>query len=246
MFRSSNPVLRRMNGENIEGVIDSNPMTVNGALGKAFILFLIAVVAGGAVFYEAMMGYADKVMLIMQIALFGGLATGLVTSFVPKLAKFLAPIYAFCEGALLVAFSLMLEVKFPGIAVQAVSGTVLVLGVMLFLYRIGAIKATQKLRATIMSGLITIVVLYLINFVGSFFNFQIPFIDGAGPMGVLFSAIVVIFAALCLILDFDFIEQGSANMLPKDYEWYGAFGLMVTLVWLYIEILNLLAKLRND
>ena len=117
---------------------------------------------------------------------------------------------------------------------------------MLLLYKVGAIKATEKFRSTITTALITIVVLYLINFIGSFFNFPIPFITGSSPMSILFSGIVVTVAALSLILDFDFIEKGQKNMLPKDYEWYGAFGLIVTLVWLYIEILNLLAKLRND
>lgn len=245
MFRSTNPVLSRMDN-NVSGVLESAPMTINGTLGKAFLLFLIAAIAGGAVFYEALMGYADKVQMIMGIALFGGLGAGLVTAFVPKLAKFLAPVYAFCEGALLCGLSLMLESKFPGIAVQAIAGTLLVFGVMLFLYRVGAIRATEKFRATVMSALITIMVLYVISLIGGFFHFQIPFITGSGPMSILFSGIVIAVAALCLIMDFDFIEKGSAQMLPKDYEWYGAFGLMVTLVWLYIEILNLLAKLRND
>lgn len=245
MFRSTNPVLSRMDN-NVSGVLESAPMTINDTIGKAFLLFLIAAIAGGAVFYEALMGYADKVQMIMGIALFGGLGAGLVTAFVPKLAKFLAPVYAFCEGALLCGLSLILESKFPGIAVQAITGTLLVFGVMLFLYRVGAIRATEKFRATVMSALITIMVLYLISLIGGFFNFQIPFITGFGPMSIVFSGIVIVIAALCLIMDFDFIEKGSAQMLPKDYEWYGAFGLMVTLVWLYIEILNLLAKLRND
>lgn len=246
MFKSSNPLLSRMDGNNMAGVLDSAPMTVNGTIGKAFALILIAAVAGAAVFYEALMGYTDKVMMIMGIALFGGFGAGIVTAFVPKIAKYLAPIYAFCEGALLTGISLMLETKFPGIAVQAIGGTMLCFAVMLVLYRVGAIRATEKFRATIISALLTIMVLYLINLIGGFFNFQIPFITGSGPMSILFSGIVILIASLSLILDFDFIEQGQAKMLPKDFEWYGAFGLMVTLVWLYIEILNLLAKLRND
>lgn len=245
MLRSTNPVLSRMDN-NMSGMLESAPMTINGTIGKAFLLILIAAIAGAAVFYEALMGYTDKVQMIMGIALFGGLGAGLVTAFVPKLAKFLAPVYAFCEGALLCGLSLMLESKFPGIAVQAITGTLLVFGVMLFLYRVGAIKATEKFRATVMSALITVMILYVISLVGGFFNFQIPFITGSGPMSIVFSGIVIVIAALCLIMDFDFIEKGSANLMPKDYEWYGAFGLMVTLVWLYIEILNLLSKLRND
>lgn len=244
MFRSSNPVMSKLS--NVQSIDGTALMTVNGTLSKTLVLLLIAAISGGAVFYEASLGYSDKVMLIMIIALAIGLISGLVTSFVPKLAKFLSPIYAFAEGALLTGLSLMLETQFPGIAVQAISGTLLCLGVMLILYRIGAIKATAKFRATILSAMITIFILYFINIIGGFFNFSIPFITGTGPAAIAFSGIVVLVAAFTLILDFDFIEQGQARMLPKDFEWYGAFGLLVTLVWLYIEILNLLAKLRNN
>ena len=245
MFRSSNPVLSKMN-EAPQGFVGTSTMTVNGTIGKTFLLLLIAAIAGGAVFYEALMGYSDKVITIITVALIAGLITGLVTSFVPKLAKFLSPIYAFCEGALLTGLSLILETQFPGIAVQAISSTLLCLGIMLFLYRAGAIKATEKFRAVIMSAMVTILVLYVINIIGGFFNFSIPFITGSGPMGIAFSAIVVAVASLSLILDFDFIEKGQAQMLPKDFEWYGAFGLLVTLVWLYIEILKLISKLRSN
>ncbi len=244
MFRSSNPVFTKMNNDN-GAILQSAPMTVNGTIGKAFLLILIALVAGAAVLYEAIQGYTDKVMTIMTIALFGGLVTGLVAVFVKKLTKYFAPIYAFCEGALLTGVSLMLEAQFPGIAVQAVVGTMFAFLVMLILYRVGLIKATEKFRSVLMTAMVAILLIYLVNLVGMFFNFSIPFVNGSGHMGILFSGIVVAIAALNLILDFDFIEQGQANMLPKDFEWYGAFGLMVTLVWLYIEILRLLAKLRG-
>ena len=246
MFKSSNPMLAKMDNNIAEGMLSSAPMTVNGTITKAFVLILIAAVAGAAVFYEALMGYTDKVMMIMGISLLVGAVTGLAASFLPKIAKFLAPVYAFCEGALLTGLSLMLEGQFPGIAVQAICGTMLAFAVMLVLYRTGAVRATEKFRATIMSALVTILILYLINIVGSFFGFQIPFVTGSGPMSILFSGIVVLVASFSLILDFDFIEKGQASMLPKDFEWYGAFGLMVTLVWLYIEILQLLAKLRDN
>lgn len=238
-------MLTRMNENNVQ-VLDGRPMTVSGTISKTFVLLLIAAVSAVAVIYEAMMGYSDKVMAIMSIALFGGLATGLVTAFVPKLAKYLAPVYAFAEGALLAALSLLFEQRFPGIAIQAVTGTFLTFFVMLVLYKAKIIRATEKFRATIMSALLTILVLYVINLLGAFFHFSIPFISGYSKMGLVFSAIVVTVAALSLILDFDFIEKGEQNMLPKDYEWYGSFGLLVTLVWLYVEILNLLSRLRNN
>lgn len=244
MFKSSNPLLSRM--DNNVQMLEGAPMTVSGTITKTFILLLIAAVSAAAVVYEAFMGYTDKVMMIMKIALFAGLGTGLVTAFVPKLAKFLAPVYAFAQGALLAALSLIMETQFPGIAMQAVAATFFTFFIMLVLYRTGAIRATEKFRATIMSAMLTILVLYLINFVGGFFNFSIPFISGYSKMGIVFSVIVVLVAALSLILDFDFIEQGAQKMLPKDYEWYGSFGLLVTLVWLYVEILRLLSRLRND
>ena len=246
MFKSSNPILTRMDNTNNEVVLDSNPMTVSGTISKVFVLLLIASISGAAVIYEAMMGYADKVMMIMSIALVVGLITGLVTSFVPKLAKFLSPVYAFAEGALLAAISLFAETQFPGIALQAVAGTFIAFFVVLFLYRAGAIRATEKFRATIMSALLTILILYLAEMIGSFFNFCMPFLNGSGPVSIVASCIVVVIASLSLILDFDFIEQGAKNLLPKDFEWYASFGLLVTLVWLYIEILNLLAKLRDN
>lgn len=243
MLKSSNPILSRMDEvQSLEGA----PMTVAGTVSKTFILLLIAMVSAAAVIYEAWTGQADKVTIVTGIALAVGLGTGLVASFVPKLTKYLSPVYAFAQGALLAGISLVLEVQFPGIAVQAIGSTFLVFAVMLVLYRTGAIKATAKLRATVMSALVTIMILYLIDLVGGFFHFNIPFISGNSQMGIVFSAIVIVVAALSLIMDFDFIEQGAQNMLPKDYEWYGAFGLLVTLVWLYVEILRLLSRLRND
>lgn len=244
MFKSSNPILSNM--EKDIALTSSAPMTVSGTISKTFILLLIAAISALAVIYEALMGYADKVMTIMTVSLVVGLITGLAGSFVPKWTKYLAPVYAFAEGALLAALSLILETKFPGIAVQAISGTFVAFLVMLTLYKTGAIKATEKFRSTMMTALTTIVILYVINLVGAFFHFQIPFISGSTPMSIVFSLIVVTVASLMLILDFDFIEKGAQNALPKDYEWYGSFGLLITLVWMYIEILNLLAKLRND
>ena len=180
MFKSSNPLLSRM--DNNVQMLEGAPMTVSGTITKIFILLLIAAVSAAAVVYEAFMGYTDKVMMIMKIALFAGLGTGLATAFVPKLAKFLAPVYAFAQGALLAALSLIMETQFPGIAMQAVAATFFTFFIMLVLYRTGAIKATEKFRATIMSAMLTILVLYLINFVGGFFNFSIPFISGYSKM----------------------------------------------------------------
>ncbi len=245
MFKSTNPVLSRMDNSDIP-MLDSAPMTVNGTIGKTIALILIALVAAAAVVYEALMGYTDKMLMVMGIAFFVSLIVGLTTCFVPKLAKFLSPVYAFAEGALLGGLSIILEAQFPGIAIQAISGTFLVFLIMLALYRARIIKATKKFTSVLMSALITILILYVVDLIGGFFNFSIPFVSGSGPMALVFSGIVVLIAALCLIMDFDFIEKGAQNLLPKDFEWYAAFGLTLTLVWLYTEILRFLAIFRGD
>jgi uncharacterized YccA/Bax inhibitor family protein len=157
----------------------------------------------------------------------------------------MAPIYAISEGVLIGGASLILEQAYPGIAIQAVSLTMLALFSMLALFKAGLIKCSEKFRSVIFISTLSICGIYLINFIGHFFNMQIPFLFTSSPIGIGFSLIVVGIAALNLIIDFDFIEKGSQYFLPKNMEWYGAFGLMVTLVWLYIEIINLLAKLRD-
>lgn len=137
------------------------------------------------------------------------------------------------------------EASYPGIVSQAVAGTFAALFSMLILYRAKLIQCTDKFRSVIFIATCSIAVLYLINFIGHFFHYAVPVINSSSNFGIAFSIIVVIIAALNLIIDFDFIERGARNMLPKDMEWYGAFGLMVTIVWLYLEILRLLAKLQD-
>ncbi len=246
MFKSSNPILSKIDNNEDVQVLQSQPMTVTGTINKTFILLLIASISAAALVYQSALGYADKVMSIMTIALIVGLVTGLTTSFVPKFAKFLSPIYAFAEGAVIAGLTLMAEAQFPGIALQAISATFITFFVLLFLYRTGVIKATEKFRATIMSAMIAILIVYLIDIIGSFFGFSVPFLNGSGPVSILASCIICVVAALNLILDFDFIEKGANNLLPKDFEWYASFGLLVTLVWMYIEILKLLSKLRSN
>jgi len=246
MFKSSNPILSKIDNTDETIALQGEPMTVTGTINKTFVLLLIAAISAAAVVFQAFQGYADKVMSITMIALVVGFISGLVTSFVPKVAKFLSPIYAFAEGAVLAGITLFVEAQFPGIALQAVSATLVTFFVMLFLYRTGVVKVTEKFRATIMSAILAILIVYLIQIIGSFFNFSVPFLNGSGPVSIAASVIISLIAAFSLMLDFDFIEKGSQNLLPKNYEWYASFGLLVTLVWLYIEILNLLAKLRDN
>lgn len=169
----------------------------------------------------------------------------IVTCLNIPLAKYTAAPYAFCEGLVLGGFSAFFEAAYKGIVLQAILATFMVLFVMLLLYKARIITFTEKLRAVLMTGLLSIMGIYLIQIIASFFGRNIPAIFDAGPIGILFSLIVVGFAALSLIQDFYFIEEASNQMLPKDYEWFGAMGLMITLVWLYMEILRLFAKLNS-
>lgn len=246
MFKSSNPILSQIDNTDNSTMLQEAPMTVKGTINKTFLLLLIASISASAVVFQAFQGYADKVMSIMTIALITGLIIGIATSFLPKIAKFTSPIYAFAEGAVLAGISLLAESHFPGIALQAVSATIATFFVMLFLYKTGVIKVTEKFRATIMSAIWAVLIIYLIQIIGSFFNFSVPFLNGSGIVSIIASFIISLIAAFSLMLDFDFIEKGAQNLLPKDFEWYASFGLLVTLVWLYVEILNLLAKLRDN
>jgi len=156
-----------------------------------------------------------------------------------------APIYALLEGLVLGGLSAVLELRYPGIAIQAVSLTFGTLFVLLIAYRSGWIKVTQKFRLGVVAATGGIFFFYLLEMVLSFFGIQFTSINGSGVIGIGFSLIVVGIAALNLVLDFDFIEQGVQLGAPRYMEWYGAFGIMVTLVWLYLEILRLLAKMRS-
>ncbi len=242
-MKTTNPVFNR---EIETQVLDGAPMTVSGAVNKTFALLFCALIPAAAAWYQAMLGYTDKVNIIMTAGLIIGAVCAFVIIFKNNLAPYLAPVYAFAEGAFLGGLSAAIEKIYPGIAVQAVGATFVVLFVMLALYRMKLIRATEKLRSVILAATFAIMLVYLGSFIASFFGVQIPFVYGGGIIGIAFSVIVVIVAALNLILDFDVIEKCAAGMLPKYYEWYTAFGLMLTLVWLYMEILRLIAILRSN
>lgn len=238
----SNPILNERFTQT-EGVITGQVMTVNGTLDKTFLLFLCAILPAIYTWQQFIAGFTDKAYMLMTVGAIAGFVMAMIVAFTKN--KYLTPVYAMCEGLFLGGISAVFNAEYPGIVIQAVLGTFAAMFSMLGLYRAGIIKCTDKFRSIIFTATISIAVLYLIQWIGSFFHYSIPAIFGAGTIGIGFSIVVVAIAALNLILDFDFIEKGSQAMLPKDYEWYGAFGLMVTLVWLYIEILRLLAKLRD-
>lgn len=240
----SNPILNDNFGRADERVLSSAPMTVNGTINKTFLLFVFAAVPALYTWNQFMSGFMDKAMMLTTIGAIVGFVIAMIVAFTRN--AFFIPAYAVCEGLFLGGVSAMFEKQYPGIAFQAISGTFAALFSMLALYKFNLIRATDKFRSVIFTATISIAVLYLMQIIASFFHYSIPEIFESGMVGIGFSVLVVAIAALNLILDFDFIERGAQNMIPKNYEWYGAFGLMVTLVWLYIEILKLIAKLRDN
>ena len=238
----ANPILNDKFVEQ-ERVLQGEPMTVNGTIQITAFLGLILFAAAAFVWSRFTLGYTDMAMMLTAIGGIGGFVLGLVIAFTR--IKYLIPIYSACEGLFLGGISSLFEASYPGIVAQAVIGTFAALTSVLVLYRANIIRCTDKFRSVIFIATASIAIIYLVNFIGSFFHFAVPVINSSSLFGIGFSIVVVIIAALNLILDFDFIERGAQNYLPKDMEWYGAFGLMVTLVWLYFEILKLLAKLQD-
>tara|TARA_B000000477_G_C5996124_1_gene187007 strand:- start:47 stop:661 length:615 start_codon:yes stop_codon:yes gene_type:complete len=182
---------------------------------------------------------------LMMIGMLGGFILALVTIFKQHLAKYTVPAYAILQGLALGGISKFFETMYPGIVTQAVMLTFGTLGALLLAYVSGLIKPTENFKLGIIAATGGIAFVYLISWILSWFSVSVPLIHSNSNMGILFSIGVVIIAALNLVLDFDFIEEGSEKGAPKYMEWYGAFGLMVTLIWLYLEILRLLAKLSS-
>lgn len=241
----TNPVFKmeERNAERDRVLNADSIMTINGTIQITAFMGLILVMAAGFVWQKFAMGHTDMGMMLMSIGGIVGFISALIIAFART--TFLVPVYAICEGLFLGGISASFEASYPGIVAQAVVGTFAAFFSMLLLYKMNLIRCTDKFRSVIFISTASIAVIYLVNFIGSFFNYAVPIINTATNAGIGFSLIVVAIAALNLIIDFDFIERGAQNMYPKKYEWYGAFGLMVTLVWLYFEILKLLAKFSS-
>lgn len=241
----SNPGFRLFdpNNQTQEHVLQGEPMTVNGTIQVTAFMGLILLACAGLVWSKVFAGYTDIANMLTVGGALVGFILAMIISF--KRVKFLVPVYAAAEGLFLGGISAYFESMFPGIVMQAVAGTFAALFSMLILYRIGLIKCTDKFRSVIFISTASVAVIYLVNFIGHFFGYSVPLINTSSTFGIIFSLVVVAIAALNLIVDFDFIERGQQMMLSKDYEWFGAFGLMVTLAWLYVEILKLLAKLNS-
>jgi uncharacterized YccA/Bax inhibitor family protein len=247
MMRTSNPAL---NAQTFVGVppipVAAQAMTIQGTVNRTGILLVLAVVAASFtwnMFWRA--GDPSVVMPWMIGGALGGFVVALVTVFKKEWAGITAPVYAILEGLFLGAISAVFEAQFQGIVIQAVGLTFGTLFALLMAYKSGLIKATENFKLGVFAATGGIALLYLASMVMGFFGARIPYIHESGAIGIAFSLFVVVVAALNLVLDFDFIETGADRGAPKYMEWYAAFGLMVTLIWLYIEFLRLLAKLRS-
>ncbi|MGB0403916.1 MAG: Bax inhibitor-1/YccA family protein [Salibacteraceae bacterium] len=242
--RSSNPAFSQKIYADQGYVGQSDAMTVQGTVNKSFMLFGILMV-GAFYSWSLFDPAAPATPSVTWIGAIGGFVAALVTIFRPKVSGISAPIYAGLEGLFLGGISVMLEMRYPGIAMQAVMLTMGTMFSMLFMYKTGMIKVTEKLRSGIMAATGAIFLVYLISWIMSFFGSSVPMIHQGGMMGIGFSLLVIGIAAMNLLLDFDFIEKSARSGAPKYMEWFGAFGLMVTLIWLYLEFLRLLSKLRD-
>jgi uncharacterized YccA/Bax inhibitor family protein len=258
-MRSNNPVLR---DKTFQGMFaEGERMTMNGTIAKTGLLLILALVSGAWTWHRFDVALGQGMVSAAQASaamgavspfiwggLIGGLVLALITVFKKQWAGITAPLYALAQGFALGGISALFEMSYHGIVLQAVGLTFGVLAVMLVAYRAGWIKVTDKFRMAVVAGTGAIMLLYLVDIGLSAFNVVpggIGFIHQSGWMGIGFSLLVVGLAAMNLALDFDMIDQGTAQGAPKYMEWFGAFALMVTLVWLYLEILRLLGKLRR-
>ena len=238
-LRSGNPALQSSTFKNHLSSTSEGAMTLSGTVNKTAISLILVILSAGY-------SWSSPVMhgLVIPAALLGFILA-LVTVFKPTLGHITVPAYAIAQGVFLGVISMVFNAQFPGIVVQAVFLTFGTLGALLLAYMSGLIKATENFKLGIVAATGGIALMYLINMVMSFFGSGISIISSNDTMGILFSGVVVVIAALNLVLDFDFIEEGAEMGAPKYMEWYGAFGLLVTLIWLYLEILRLLSKLYS-
>jgi len=213
-------------------------MTVQGAVNKSIFLGVIML-------FTAFIGYSFPISMLIWGGAIGGLVVVIIAAMKPHLSPTLAPLYAALQGLFVGGISAMYAYMFSGIVFQAVTLTMAVFFIMLFIYKTGIIKVTQKFRAGIVMATGAILVVYLINFVMHLFGSGLPYLHSGGTIGILISLAIIAIAAMNLLLDFDNFEKGAEQKAPSYMEWFAAMGLLITLVWLYIEILRLLSILYS-
>lgn len=253
LFKSGNPTLTEKifnRSHSIESEMNGT-MSVRGAINKFGFLLLMVVAGAAFTWQQYYSGQPQSMFTYMLVGAIGGFIAAIAISFKPNWAQYLAPLYGILEGLFLGAVSAVINdamsEKYPNIVMQAVGLTFGVAIAMFLLYNFGVIKATEKFKSIVFSATLGIAVFYGITMLLRLFGVQMEFMSfGNGSLlGIGISLFVVAIAALNLIMDFDMIEQGAENGAPKHMEWYGAFGLLVTIVWLYIEILKLLSRLAS-
>ncbi len=249
-MQSGNPALNKNTfldvGSGSLSARGDDVMTINGTVNKTGMLLILVLV--GAMYAWSRYAGPDSISTLAPLVIggaIGGLVLALITAFKKTWAPVTAPLFALVEGVFIGGLSAIFEARYPGVVVQAVGLTFGTMAAMLIAYRSGLIRATEKFKLGVVAATGGILLLYLAQFVMGFFGHSMGFISGNGFMAIAFSAVVVVIAALNLILDFDLIESGAQAGAPKYMEWYGAFALVVTLVWLYLEILRLLSKLQS-
>lgn len=252
-MRTSNPALSDKAFSNVER--SGPPMTLAGTVNKTAMLLALSLITAMITWgmalesIEAVQNGGEMSPLLQPLMIggaVGGFVLALICIFKKTTAPVVAPLYALAEGLFLGAVSAFFEIRFPGIVMQAIGLTFGTLFALLMAYRSGLIKATENFKLGVVAATGAIALIYLVNIGMRLFGFEgMGFIHDSGPIGIGFSLFVVGIAALNLVLDFDFIENGVEYGAPKYMEWYAAFGLMVTLVWLYLEMLRLLSKLRG-
>ncbi len=243
-MRTTNPVLNSKTFANVEHVAGVPPMTLEGTVNRTAFLLLILMATATWTWMEAFIG--TPIESYLWIGGLGGLLVGLVTVVSPRIAPFTAPLYAALEGLALGALSAIYEARFPGIVIQAVALTFGVLIALLLVYRARIIPVTENFKLGVCAATGAIALFYVVAIgLQAFAGVRIGMLHEGSLLGIGFSLFVIAIAALNLVLDFDFIEQGVEQGAPKRMEWYAAFGLVVTLIWLYVAILRLLSKLRS-
>ena len=244
---SSNPALQseRMRAAASQATAADGVMTLAGTASKALVLVLLTIASAGYTWMQYQLGNANNLQLLLGVGFIGGFVVALIAIFRPRTAPYTGPLYAVLEGMALGGISAMINARYRGLPVLAVMLTMGVLVAMLTLYVTGMVRATQRVRAVVTTATLGIAVYYLIAMVMGLFGVQAPLIHSGGALGIGFSLLVCGVAAFNLILDFGNIEDGVAARAPKYMEWYCAFGILVTLAWLYLELLRLLRNLRR-
>jgi len=245
-FRSSNPALSERRFSSFPtSTVGSERMTIEGTANKAGLLLVLALLPALFVWSRVFVG--ESVGGFLALGAVGGLIVGIVTVFKPEWSPVTAPIYAALQGLVIGGISALMDAVYPGIAMQAGMLTFGIFFSLLALYKTRIVRVTETFRTAVFAATAGVALVYVVSWMMRLFvGYPIPYIHEGGIIGIIFSLVVVGIAAMNLVLDFDFIETAADEGAPKFMEWFSAFGLLVTLIWLYIEILRLLTKLRGD